>query len=113
MFSRISNSLFYAGKRVYKSSYTCSCRIVKYETFSKRRTFCSKNVREKLRNNETEKESEHNPTYTVSDKYKVFKDEDSPVVFDVDEERNKINLAELNIEEEEQDPYAGINLKRE
>ena len=113
MFSRVSN-LFSLGKGLFKSPYTCSCRVVQFEVFNKKRTFCSKSNREKLSSDETaEEESEHNLTYAVDQKYKVFRDEDSQIIFDVDEERNKINLAELIREEEYEDPYAGINLTRE
>lgn len=113
MFSRVTNLLFSAGKGLYKSSYTCSCRIIQSEPLYNKRTFCSKNTVEKLEENESEKDDlQHNPTYTVSEKYKVFRDEDAPIVFDVDEEKNKINLADLELEQEFVDSYEGLNLTR-
>lgn len=111
MFSRVTNLLLCTGKGLYKSSYTCSCRIIQSEPLYKKRTFCSKNKDEKLEKYEND-DLQHNPTYTVSEKYKVFRDEDAPVVFDVDEEKNKINLADLELEDEFVDSYEGLNLTR-
>lgn len=114
MFSRVTHLLFSTGKGLYKYSYTCSCRIIQSEPLYKKRTFCSKNTNENLEKIESEKDdSEHNPKYTVSEKYKVFRDEDSPIVFDVDEEKNKINLADLQLKEEAVDPFSDVNLTRE
>ncbi|XP_015518843.2 uncharacterized protein LOC107223621 [Neodiprion lecontei] len=59
-----------------------------------------------------EEHHNHNLTGIVPPKYKVFRDEDAPIIFDVDEERAKINLEEIVTPYEESDIYEGINLNR-
>lgn len=56
---------------------------------------------------------DHNLPYGFVGKYKVFRDEDAPVIFDVNEEKKRIELDELNMENETVDPYDGINMNRE
>ena len=56
--------------------------------------------------------SEPNLQTSLGNKFKVFRDEDSEVIFDVDEEKQKINLEELSIVEEKLDPYAGLDMRR-
>ncbi|XP_032454905.1 mitochondrial assembly of ribosomal large subunit protein 1 [Nasonia vitripennis] len=57
------------------------------------------------------KDEEPNLPSGLVRKYKVFRDEDAPVIFDVNEELKRIELGELNIQEEDKDPYEGINLE--
>lgn len=83
-------------------------------TYSKRFFLCTTPVRigEKVTNiNINEQNEEHNLPSALSTKYKVFRDEDAPVIFDVNEERKKIILDELKIEKET-NPYEGINMTR-
>ncbi|XP_014203982.1 uncharacterized protein K12H4.2 [Copidosoma floridanum] len=64
-------------------------------------------------NFEEDKSDEHNLPSAFATKYKVFRDEDAPVIFDVNEEKKRIALSELHITETDQeDPYADINLTR-
>ncbi|XP_012259734.2 uncharacterized protein LOC105688195 [Athalia rosae] len=72
---------------------------------------------EKILNSNDEREviSKHdqsNLSGIVPPKYKIFRDEDASIIFDVDEEREKINLENLNAPYEELDIYDGIKLTR-
>jgi hypothetical protein len=45
-------------------------------------------------------------------KYKIFRDEDAPVIFDINEEKDRIKFVDLNLEELESDLYNEINFNR-
>lgn len=47
----------------------------------------------------------------VASKYQIFKDEDSTIILDIEEERQKIN-EQIEIEESQPDIYHGLNLNR-
>lgn len=66
----------------------------------------------KINENLNEINKEHNLPSSLTSKYKVFRDEDAPIIFDVNEEKKRIALDELKIEEEGIDPYEGINMTR-
>lgn len=51
------------------------------------------------------------PPLAVSSKFQIFKDEDSPVILDMAEERLKL-AQELNTDNQPTDIYAGLNLER-
>ncbi|GLH00535.1 Uncharacterized protein GBIM_06885 [Gryllus bimaculatus] len=53
-------------------------------------------------------ERETTSPFSTLEKYKIFKDEDSPVIFDIVEERFKT----LQYDPETQDGYQGLNLER-
>jgi len=55
----------------------------------------------------------HNLAAAISEKYKLFSDENADVILDVSEEQQRICLEELQAQEEVHDPYANINLSRE
>ncbi|KAK2580923.1 hypothetical protein KPH14_005991 [Odynerus spinipes] len=65
----------------------------------------------KLPNEKSAIESEDD-VEEVTSKHKIFRDEDSKVILDVDEERDRIFLDNLRIQEEVHDPYSGLNLDR-
>ncbi|XP_046746999.1 uncharacterized protein LOC124411724 [Diprion similis] len=65
---------------------------------------------EKLPSSVEEEHHKHNLTGIVPPKYKVFRDEDSPIIFDVDEERAKIYLEDIVTPQEEPDIFEGLNL---
>lgn len=113
-------SLLDCGKTFYRSS-PCRCKLIINNNSlvknKKQRLSYSwpRYVNEKLNENEDEidKNEVHNLSTTFTDKYKLFKDEDSPVIFDVEEEKRRIALDELvDKKKEEDDPYVGIDLKR-
>ena len=54
------------------------------------------------------------PSGLVSTKFDVYKDEDSPVIYDIDEERalNEKRRQEQSTEKDKIYRYKGINLKR-
>lgn len=76
---------------------------------------CSKlstNGEPKLINIENTKKIEpHNLSVYGDSKYKVFEDKDAEIVFDV-EEQQKVSLEELNVQQEYQNPYEGLNMER-
>ncbi|XP_011505822.1 PREDICTED: mitochondrial assembly of ribosomal large subunit protein 1 [Ceratosolen solmsi marchali] len=59
-----------------------------------------------------DKNNKNNLTRNYNNKYKIFRDEEAPVIFDINEEKERIKLADLELVEKETDPYDGINLNR-
>lgn len=58
------------------------------------------------------KGDDHNLASAINEKYKFFSDKNADVILDVSEEQQRINLVELQTQEEVHDPYANINLSR-
>lgn len=111
----VSRSLFHSGKTLYKS-HVCRCKIINNgQGITKRSVSYSRQLYSNKKLTESEdlnKDEEPNLPSGFAGKYKVFRDEDAPVIFDVNEEKKRIELGELNIQEEDEDPYEGINLER-
>lgn len=112
----MSRSLFNSMKILHKTG-VCKCKILNNEHIYRNRyisssmqNYLSKNIAEN--ENVNKKDEEHNLPSALTGKYKVFRDEDATVIFDVNEEKKRIELNELNIEEDEVDPYEGMNLER-
>lgn len=92
-------------------------------SFSQRRVIAKRfiNTVSSLRSNENRGDTSNtgnelsNPSSStlVPPKFKVFRDEDAPVIFDVEEERERISLEELNAPQESVDIFEGVNLERE
>lgn len=62
--------------------------------------------------NKDEQDSANIPA-AVSSKFKVFKDEESPVILDIEEERRKYQELNKNLENPVvEDEFSGINLQR-
>lgn len=112
----MSRSLFHSGKTLYKS-YVCRCKAINNEHMLKKIyiSTCKQsysNEKPTESENSDNQDQEHNLPSGLLGKYKVFRDEDAPVIFDVNEEKQRIELNELLIQEEEADPYGGLNLTR-
>ena len=116
MYGCLSRSFLNSGKTFYKSS-TCRCKISN-ELLSTNRSisYSKKNyLNKKLTESENvdSKQDEHNLSSSFAGKYKVFRDEEASVIFDVNEEQKRIQLGELDITENQiVDPYDGINMNR-
>ena len=114
----MSRALINFGKTLIKLQ-TCRCKIKINESSPGLKTIfhCSKSLmnEENVEKNKVDsgENDEHNLPSDMAGKYKVFRDEDSSIIFDVNEEKKRIDLNQLNIEEEDIDPYEGINLNRD
>ncbi|KAL7298707.1 hypothetical protein TKK_0008465 [Trichogramma kaykai] len=102
--------------KTLRTSHACRCKLTK-NVYSSTSRFMSdsktSNIVEKPEENDrSEQKDEHNPSSVFDSKYKVFHDEDSQVIFDVSEEKKRIDLGDLIEEQAEYDPFQGINLER-
>ncbi|CAD6241315.1 GSCOCG00002642001-RA-CDS [Cotesia congregata] len=59
----------------------------------------------------TDEATKLSPSPGLQTGHQVFRDEDSEVIFDVEEEMKKIDFQKITELEQEIDPFAGINLK--
>lgn len=75
----------------------------------------SSNINNKYDNEDNNvcRSDNHNLAAAINEKYKPFSDQNADVILDVSEEQQKINLEELQTQQEIHDPYADINLSRE
>ncbi|XP_029156091.1 uncharacterized protein LOC114928890 [Nylanderia fulva] len=83
-------------------------RVQTYSQFRETRRFSNKpgNPGE----DDASKNADDNLATAIGSKYKTFHDEDADVILDVSEELQKISLEDINQQQEDHDPYAGINL---
>ncbi|KAI4503783.1 hypothetical protein M0802_001186 [Mischocyttarus mexicanus] len=110
MSNKILSNLLRARK-IYKTLISHNNRSITYSLLKQTRCYSdisSNTLSKEEPVNKNESDFEEN----ISSKYKLFQDKDSKVILDVDEEREKILLDELRIEEEYHDPYEGLNLTR-
>ncbi|XP_015584732.1 uncharacterized protein LOC107262742 [Cephus cinctus] len=112
MCSRVARTLLQTGKVFYQSSYYRTTNLLQYSRVSHVRLYSSNNIHKKLTDEEISEDNneEHNLPTGIAEKYKVFRDEDAEIIFDVDEEKKRITLEELNTEIETVDPYNGLNM---
>ncbi|EFA03531.2 uncharacterized protein LOC658939 [Tribolium castaneum] len=61
---------------------------------------------------DTSQSTTKTPLGEMSSKYQIFRDEDSEVILDIYEDRSKYANPVNAIEEEEPDPFVGLNLER-
>ncbi|KAK0085186.1 hypothetical protein PV326_006002 [Microctonus aethiopoides] len=54
---------------------------------------------------------DHNLVAGVKPEYQIFRDDDSDIIFDVDEEKKRLDLEAINALEQTIDPYEGLNMK--
>lgn len=84
-----------------------NARLLKSDSSDDRKDLWNRADDEVTSDNQT-----HNLSGITPPKYKVFRDEDAPIIFDVDEERDKMNLQDIIAPQEDTNPFDGINLER-
>ncbi|KAI4482685.1 hypothetical protein M0804_008538 [Polistes exclamans] len=99
------------ARKIYKTFISHNNRSITYSLLKQTRCYSDINPKT-LSKEEPVNENESNLVENIDSKYKLFQDKDSKVILDVDEEREKILLDELRVEEEYHDPYKGLNLTR-
>ncbi|XP_011298005.1 uncharacterized protein 312 [Fopius arisanus] len=109
MFSVLSRNIVNAGRFLYRSSYAYTCKVLEFsQTIPKKNYSSGKPKNDLLEENEVGRE----PPLGVRSDYKPFREEDATVIFDVDEEKKRLDLEEFNAMQEVEDPYEGLNMKR-
>ncbi|XP_063979280.1 uncharacterized protein LOC135163620 [Diachasmimorpha longicaudata] len=113
MCSVISRNIFGARRLLYKSSYAYTCKVLEISSIISRRTYSSDNPSKNDLSGENEIEREEdNLSPAVRSSFKPFREQDAPVIFDVDEEKKKLDLETFNAMQDVQDPYEGLNMNR-
>ncbi|KAJ8670555.1 hypothetical protein QAD02_001814 [Eretmocerus hayati] len=102
-------------KNVVNETCPCRCRFMNNLRFDSHKLFTdhwrsySDEKFPEIKNS-LEDNDKHNLPPGFVGKFKVFRDEDAPIIFDVNEEKKRIELSELDTLEEESDPFQGFNL---
>ncbi|XP_012286085.1 uncharacterized protein LOC105702806 [Orussus abietinus] len=113
MSNRISQQIFAAGRILFKPSKICRCKLDSNNTqLLKSRLYATDKAYKVTDDENVTQSKKPNLSIGARGKYKIFQDDDSTVIFDVDEEKKKIDLKELNAPMEEKDSFEGINLNR-
>ncbi|KAL2736275.1 hypothetical protein V1477_012784 [Vespula maculifrons] len=100
------------ARKICKTFVPHKNRCITYSLLKQTRYFSDISPK-KLPNEEPTNENENDLVSELTSKHKIFHDKDSKVILDVEEEQKRILLEDLRIEEEqEHDPYSGLNLKR-
>ncbi|KAK0180381.1 hypothetical protein PV327_006025 [Microctonus hyperodae] len=100
------------GKILYKPSYTFKYEAVNLSCINLNKLYSTDDKSEEIFNLENkEQDVDHNLAVGVKPGYQVFRDDDSDIIFDVDEEKKRLDLAAINAREETIDPYEGLNMK--
>lgn len=110
MNGRILTSLLRARK-ICETYVSHKNRSVTYSLLKQTRHF-SISSSNKVQSEKPTINTENDIETELTSKHKIFRDEDSKVILDVDEERDRIFLDDLRIQEEVHDPYSGLNLER-
>lgn len=106
MNGRIWSSLL-SARKICDTFISHKNRSVTYSLLKQTRLFSITNQNKNLKN-----ESEKDIVENVTTKHNIFRDEDSSIILDAEEERDKILLDDLHRETIKYDPYHGLNLKR-
>ncbi|XP_034943345.1 mitochondrial assembly of ribosomal large subunit protein 1 [Chelonus insularis] len=114
MCSLFSRKLFNTSRFLYKTSYTRSCEIVKLSRTILNRRLYSNDESKKLTSEQNEQATNESSNLApgIKMEYKEFRDEDAEIIFDVEEEKEKINLEKIIALEHEVDPYVDLNRER-
>ncbi|XP_008544811.1 uncharacterized protein LOC103569335 [Microplitis demolitor] len=114
MCSLLTRKLFSTTKYLYKSSLpsTIINKNIKLSRIKPVRLFADNNdhkIEDEISENDNKQSS--NLEADIKAGHKVFRDEDSEIIFDVEEEMRKIDFEKITQLEQETDPFIGINLK--
>lgn len=113
MCSLLSRNIFVAGRLLRKCSQAYTCQVIDINRFNSKKQYTTNNKSTEVYNNEIQEDSDkHNLPAAVKPEYQVFRDEDSETIFDVDEEKKRMDLETINAMETSTDPYEGVNMKR-
>ncbi|XP_015126306.1 uncharacterized protein LOC107047908 [Diachasma alloeum] len=114
MCSVISRNVFSAGRFLYRSSYAYTCKVLEFSQITSRRTYSSDETSKKnlSEENEVDREEGNLLSPAVRSNFQPFREEDAPVIFDVDEEKKRLDLEAFNAMQDVHDPYEGLNMKR-
>lgn len=104
--------LLITTQRRLLSPVFCACQSVRYAQFEcqNRKLYSTKRLLDKEVEERDENEGKSEELKGAIDrKYRIFRDEDSEVIFDVAEEMQRMNLQQLE-KENFRDPYEGLNM---
>lgn len=111
MCSIASRNLLNAGRFFYKSPSAYTCKVLSYSFTHPRRLLSTGKLNTPEDDNLSLDKTHKTPT-PLEPGYREFRDEDSQMILDVEEEMKKLDLESINTIQEMPDPYEGFNMKR-
>ncbi|CAK9799403.1 Mitochondrial assembly of ribosomal large subunit protein 1 [Anthophora quadrimaculata] len=106
---RLLPSLLQTRKLFYEHFKPYTNNVVRYSQLKQIALFSTSS---KIYSKDDSKRGVHNLTGSISITHKAFEEKNAEIILDVSEKQETINLEDLMTEEDEPDPYEGINLER-
>ncbi|KAF7996484.1 hypothetical protein HCN44_002116 [Aphidius gifuensis] len=112
--SSVARNLLKLGKLYYKSSNVYTCKVLSSTNIGLiKRQFSSDKSTSLFSENDGSLQNESTKvSASVKSSYQEFRDEDSPVILDVEEELRRLELDTVETIQEAPNPYEGFEMKR-
>ncbi|CAK9814589.1 Mitochondrial assembly of ribosomal large subunit protein 1 [Anthophora plagiata] len=111
MRTRLLPSLLQTRKLFYELLKPYTSNVVRYSQLKQIALFSTSN-KKYFEDDDNKGRRVHNLTGSIGITHKVFQEKEAEIILDVSEKQETINLEDLMSEEDQPDPYKGINLER-